>query len=198
MKTLAATLVSWGPAGVLLLAIIDSAGIPIPGGVDALVTVVAALGPERGYLSALLATVGSVIGCVILFYIARKGGQRFLDRYTSEGRSARFKEWFLRYGLITVFIPALLPIPLPLKVFVLCAGAFGVNVGSFILVLLAARIPRYFGLAYLGVQLGEHSGAWLKSHSKEILIFALALGLALYILVKLSDRRRRANELGQL
>jgi membrane protein YqaA with SNARE-associated domain len=194
MKSLVTTLISWGPAGILLLSIIDSAGIPIPGGVDVLITVVAALDPRRAYLGAALATVGSLIGSLFLFFLARKGGQKYLDKYTSDGRGKKFKQWFMRYGLITVFIPALLPIPLPLKVFLLCSGVMGVTTRTFVLVLLAARIPRYFGLAYLGAQLGEHSGAWLKDHSKEILLFALLLSVLLYLLVKVSERFHRQPE----
>jgi membrane protein YqaA with SNARE-associated domain len=174
-----------------MLAILDSAGIPLPAAVDVLITTMAALEPARAYFLAAVAVVGSIAGSLFLFHLARKGGQRYLDRYTLDGRGAKFKLWFLRYGLITVFIPALLPIPLPLKVFILCSGAFGVSYQTFTLVILAARIPRFFGLAYLGAQLGEHSGAWLKSHSKEIALFAALLFICLFLLVKLSERFHR-------
>ncbi len=193
MNSLVATLVSWGPGGVLLLALIDSAGIPIPGGVDVLVTVVATLSARSGYLGALFATLGSLLGSLVLYYIGRRGGQAYLERHTSSERGAKFRCWFLRYGLITVFIPALLPIPLPLKVFILCAGAFGVRTRSFVLVLLAARIPRYFGLAFLGVKLGEHSMAWLLAHKTSISLLSIALFVALYLLVRVSDRQRQAQ-----
>ena len=47
-----------------------------------------------------------------------------------------FRTWFMRYGLVTVFIPALLPIPfLPFKAFAACAGALGVTRTRFLLVL---------------------------------------------------------------
>ena len=72
---------------------------------------------------AALALAGSLIGCFILFYIARRGGEVYMAKYTSSGRGARFKTWFQHYGLLTIFIPALVPIPMPLKVFVICAGA---------------------------------------------------------------------------
>jgi membrane protein DedA with SNARE-associated domain len=95
--------------------------------------------------------------------------------------------------MITVFIPALLPIPLPLKVFILSAGALGVKPWTFAGVVLAARTPRYFGLAWLGAKLGHNSAAWLKDHSKELLLAAALLAAALFLLVKLAGRRRAAT-----
>jgi uncharacterized membrane protein YdjX (TVP38/TMEM64 family) len=80
---------------------------------------------------------------------------------------------------------------MPLKVFILSAGAFGVRYRTFVLVFLLARIPRFFGLAYLGAQLGEHSGAWLKMHSLQIGLFAVLLFACLFLLVKLSERFHR-------
>jgi membrane protein DedA with SNARE-associated domain len=191
MKALAATLISWGPIGVLILSTLDSAGIPLPAAVDVLITAVAALEPTRAYFIAALATLGSLAGSLFMFYLARRGGQLYLDKHTSGGHGAKFKEWFRRYGLITIFIPALLPIPLPLKVFILCAGAIGVSYRAFALVLLAARIPRYFGLAYLGAQLGQNTTAWLRQHSKDIIGFALLLVVVLVLLVKISERFHR-------
>jgi membrane protein YqaA with SNARE-associated domain len=177
---------------VLLLAFLDGVGIPLPGGVDALLLAVAALDPDSAYLSAVLATVGSIAGSVILFRIARKGGERYLDRYTSSGRGSKFKQWFQRYGLVTVFVPAFLPIPMPMKVFVLCAGALGVRMDRLITILVAARIPRYFGLAYLGTQLGNESVSFLRQHIWTLIGLSVALFIVLILIVRFSDRRRGA------
>jgi len=197
MRSIAKTLVSWGLPGLFLLALMDSAGIPLPATVDALVVAVAAVNPALAYLSAAAAVVGSAAGCMILFYISRKGGQAYLDRSTEKLRAQRFRQWFLRYGLITVFIPALLPLPLPTKVFVISAGALGVRPLPFFLVVVAARIPRYFGLAWLGSQLGEHSMAWLKAHGWHLAGFAVALCALLALLARFADRsQKQAARLG--
>ena len=74
--------------------------------------------PDAAILCAVLATAGSLLGSLIFYQIVRKGGDKFLLRYTLSGRGQRFKAWVHRYGMVTVFISALLPIPfLPLKVF---------------------------------------------------------------------------------
>ena len=135
-------LISWGPLGVFILSLVESLGIPNPGGTDALILVVAIAKPAEAMLTAAMATAGSLIGTVFFYELTRRGGEKFLARYTSSGRGARFAMWFQRYGLITVFIPALLPLPfLPFKVFAACAGAMCVPRWRVFFVLMAARIP---------------------------------------------------------
>ena len=58
--TISDALVSYGPWGLLLLAFLDSAGVPVSAGMDVIVLVVAAKAPERAYLGAALAVLGSV------------------------------------------------------------------------------------------------------------------------------------------
>ena len=178
-------LTSWGPLGIFFLAILDSAGIPLPAAVDALLVTLAVVDPRGAYLAALVAVIGSAIGSILLFGIAHKGGRPYLDRMTAGSpRARRFRQWFQEYGLVTVFIPALLPIPLPLKVFVLSAGALGVAPVRFLVVVMVARIPRYFGLAWLGAEFGDHSLLFLKEHVWHLLGFAVVLGCALVLLIR--------------
>ena len=184
MKQIASVLSSWGPLGIFLLAILDSAGVPLPAAVDALVVATAALHPSTAYIGALFAIAGSLIGCMFLYYVGRKGGRAYLDRATATSRTARFRAWFNTYGLITVFIPAFLPIPLPVKVAVLCSGALGVRLRTFLLVILAARVPRYFALAWLGLQLGDNAVPWLKAHVWHLTGVALGLGVALTLVAR--------------
>lgn len=181
-------LVAWGPWGILLLASIDSAGIPLAVGVDALVILLAAKDPAKAVLGVCCATVGSLAGSLALFYAARKGGERFLKKEAPAEQQGHFRKWFGRYGLVTVFIPALVPIPMPMKFFVACAGVLGARPIVFTVVVLLARILRYGGEAYLGVQLGEHSTRYLAGHVRELAAFAAILFLALYLLIRLSDR----------
>ncbi len=193
MDKLSALLRSWGPLGVLGVAALDSAGIPLPAGVDALLIAVAILSPPEAYLSALLAIAGSMAGNLLLFSVARKGGEAFLLRHTASARARKLRLWFQQYGLITVFIPAFVPIvPLPLKIFVLSAGALGVSRKAFLLTILAARAPRYLALTYLGLQLGENSIGWLQDHVAHLGAVAAGLFVFLYLLVKRAAARRKA------
>ena len=129
------------------IAAIDSMGVPNPGITDWVLVLAAIASPANAILCAALAIAGSLIGSAFFFEITRRGGERYLVRFTSTGRGLRFRAWFLRYGLVTVFIPALLPLPfLPFKFFVACAGAMGESRTRFLGVVAAGRIPRYFAL----------------------------------------------------
>jgi membrane protein YqaA with SNARE-associated domain len=192
MKHFIQVLVSWGPLGVFVLSLVESLGIPNPSGTDALLLLVAIERPSAAALCAILATAGSLLGSLIFYEVIRKGGDKFLLRYTLSPRGQRFRAWAHRYGMVTVFISALLPIPiLPLKVFAACACAMGVSRTRFLLVMAAARIPRYAGLAYLGVKLGENSTAWIKGHTWQMGALAAAIFGILYLLLKWNDRTRQ-------
>lgn len=184
LAKITAFLIAWGPAGILLLAFIDSAGIPVSAGMDALVILVAAKDPHRAWLGAALAVAGSAAGNVLLFLTARRGGRRLAQR-----EPGRFRRWFYRYGLLTVFVPALVPIPLPLKVFVILEGALHKPLSRFIAVILLARAIRYFGEAWMGVALGKQSGAFLRSHAWQFIAFAALLFIGLYLVIAVRTAR---------
>ena len=190
MKKFAALLTGWGPLGLFLIAILDSAGVPLPAAVDALMVTTAILNPRVAYFGALLATIGSAIGCMFLYYLGRTGGRVYLDKVTATGRASRLRAWFQTYGLITVYIPAAVPIPgLPLKVFVLCAGALGVAPSRFLLLILIARVPRYFGLAWLGTQFGDQTMPWITSHVGYLALSGLVIAAIATLAMKWNARR---------
>ena len=191
MKRLKDTLLAWGPFGVFFIAIIDSAGIPVVGGVDALVVFFAIQSPAAAYTTAAIAVAGSLIGSMILFYLARRGGEAYFERHAQSPRGIRMKRWFQEYGLVTVFVPGAVPIPMPLKLFIIAAGAFQVNPLIFAIVLTASRIPRYFGLAWLGLQLKGETLSYLAHHVWQLCAFAAGLFVVLYLLIKFLDRRRK-------
>ena len=194
LQKLAAWLLTFGPLGIFFLSLIDSAGLPVPEGADLLLVWYAARQPDAAWAVAAIAVAGSVGGNSILFLLARRGGRRFRESVPEPGsRSQRFRDWFHRYGLVTVFIPCLLPAPLPLKVFVISAGVLHARFLTFLLVVTAARVPRYFGLAYMGRKLGQESYGFFTHNALALLGVAVALGLGLLLLVRLNDRRRRSR-----
>jgi membrane protein YqaA with SNARE-associated domain len=190
-KHFLALLVAWGPQGLFLLAILDSAGLPVVGGVDLLLVNVATTSPRTAYLAAACAVAGSLIGSSILFAIARKGGDLMLSRQLATRRGARIHRWFERYGLITVFIPALSPLPLPMKIPVFCAGALKVRWSYFLSVVFVARSLRYVALAFFGVRYGAQTVLYLRTHLLSVAVFALTLAAASVIVLQITDRLRR-------
>jgi membrane protein YqaA with SNARE-associated domain len=173
-----------------VLAILDSAGLPVVGGVDLLLITVAMDTPKYAYLAAVYAIVGSLAGSLILFGIARKGGEAFLAKQLSSRRGKQLHGWFEQYGLVTVFIPAVSPIPLPMKIPVFCAGALEVHWSYFSGVVLAARAIRYFALAYLGMRYGSTTFLFLRKHLLEIGIIAIILAVGSVVVIRLIRRAR--------
>src|SRR5579871_6023417 len=106
MKHFRDVLVSWGPLGLLLWSAMESAGIPNPGGTDFMLLALTIALPSKAIACALMAVIGSLTGSIFFYEITRKGGEKLLARYTSSGRGARFRVWFQRYGMATVFVAA--------------------------------------------------------------------------------------------
>jgi membrane protein YqaA with SNARE-associated domain len=191
LSKVVAALITFGPWGVFLLGFTDSLGIPLPATMDALLILVAVKAPHRAYFTALMAVLGTAGGSITLFLAVRHGRRLFLKSEPPPGRRQRFERWFDRYGMLTVFIPAVVPVlPLPLKVFVVSAAALKTPFSKFLVVILLARVIRYFGEAYLGIELGADAQTFLARHIWMILGIALALAGAAYVLIRMSDRRR--------
>jgi membrane protein YqaA with SNARE-associated domain len=195
LRKIAAALIAFGPWGVFLLGFVDSVGIPLPAAIDALLIGVAIETPQRAYFTAFMAVLGSGGGNIALFMLARSGRRRFMKTELPTGRQQRFQQWFSRYGLLTVFVPAVVPfVPLPLKVFVISAGAMHTPIGRFLAVVLLARVVRYFGEAWLGIHLGSGAQDFLVYHAWSILGCVLAAALAVLAVIRFAGRRRPPAE----
>jgi membrane protein DedA with SNARE-associated domain len=190
----AIALAAYGPWGIFALAAIDSLGVPLPAAIDLLVAGIAATSahaPMRAYGAAVLAVAGSLGGNIGLFQAVRRGRRLVSSRGPEQGSSTKFAAWFQRYGLLTVFVPAVTPVPpLPLKVFVISAGALRTPFRRFAAVILAARTIRYFGLAWLGMQVGADAPGFLRRNGWMVAGGALAMTLMLACLKRRRDGRQ--------
>ncbi len=170
-------LVSFGPFGLLAIAFLDSVMIPMPGGVDAVLLLLAASRPSWVLIYVAAATIGSTVGCVVLYHISLRAGHRALARF-SESKQKRVKNLIDRYDVLSVLVASLLPPPFPFKLFVVSAGVFRLNLVRFTIAVAAGRTFRYLLEGYLAARYGEHA--------KEILgryYPAIGVGLALLIII---------------
>lgn len=188
-----AALVTYGPWGIFLIGFIDSLGIPLPATMDALLILIAVKAPHRAYLAALMAVLGSLGGNLALFLGIRHGSRLLIKTVPEPGKPGRFRDWFRRYGLVTVFVPAVIPVlPLPFKVFVVSAAYLHTPLRRFLAVILIARLLRYFGEAYLGVRLGAGASAFLAHNAWTLAGVALAAVAAVVLVLRWIDRGRAA------
>ena len=195
LAKITAALVAYGPWGVVLLCFIDSLGLPLPATVDALLIFIAVKAPGRAYFTALMAVLGSLAGNLALFLGVQHGSRLFIKTAHQTGRPGRFREWFRRYGLVTVFVPAAVPVlPLPLKVFVVSAGYLHTPLSRFFWVILLSRVLRYFADAYLGIRLGADAQSFLVRNAWTLAGIAIAAAAALLFAFRWNDRRRKSAE----
>jgi membrane protein YqaA with SNARE-associated domain len=184
-----------GSSGIFLAAFLDSSFLSLPEISDILVVTFAVAHPETAWLPVVLSTLGSVAGCGVIFELGRRGGDAFLVRRFGAERTVRARSLFHRFGPLALAVPALLPPPMPFKIFVVAAGVFGFPWTRFTLTILLARGARYAAWAFLGAAYGDQAIGLLHSFdnwaaSRSTLLLAGVAGIALATLAYLWARRR--------
>ena len=179
-----------GGPGLFFIAFLDSSFLSLPEINDLLVVLLVIQHKERMLYYALMATLGSLAGCLVLYFIGRKGGAALARRRFGGRRMERALTLYQRYGALAIAIPAILPPPAPFKVFVLLAGIAGVPVLHFASVIALARGFRYTAEAWLAVRYGDQAIALIEEHGRRLSI-ALAVVVIGSVLAWLIWRARR-------
>jgi len=192
-RWIAATLPALGASGIFLAAFLDSSFVSLPLINDFLVVEMSVLHPARMPLYAAAATLGSLAGCLVLFFLARKGGEVYFHRHAG-GRAARIQAWLGRYEFLAIAVPAILPPPMPFKLFVLGAGVFQGEVGPFSLALVVGRGFRYFALGFLAVRYGEDAQRALVEHKSAFVLAALGFVALSYLVTRAALRKEVASD----
>lgn len=180
-----------GGPGLFLLAFLDSSFLSFPNVVDLLVIADVTRHEARWLYYALMPTLGSMGGCYVLYEFSRRGGERFLRRRVHERHLKRAMAAYQRHGLLGVLVPAILPPPVPFKVFVLAAGIAKVRPVEFLVAVALGRGIRYFGEALLALYYGDRAAEYLIAHSREAAL-ALAAVVTLAGAIWILKRRKPA------
>jgi membrane protein YqaA with SNARE-associated domain len=106
MKSLQAVLIGLGALGVFTIALLDAAFIPLPGGPDVVVMTLAHHNHAMTPVYVIAAIIGSTIGSLFLYFIARKGGQAALRKFSPKKR-ARVEDLINRYDIWALLLAAL-------------------------------------------------------------------------------------------
>src|SRR5580765_9042628 len=175
-----------GAPGLFLISFLDSSVLSFPIINDLLLIELSMQHPARMPLYALMAASGSVLGCVLLSFLARLGGEAYFHRKAG-ARAIAIRHWVERNGFGGMLVAALLPPPTPFKVFVFAGGVFEVPWASFTSAISLARLIRYFGVGYLALKYGNNALPLLAQHKVEVaialvLFVAVSFGLSRWIL----------------
>lgn len=169
----------------IVVGILDSSLLSLPEINDLITISRIAQHPDEVYYFPLFPAIGSVIGCLILYGIVRRG-EEFIVRRFHPAHLERAEALYRRWGVLALVIPALLPPPMPFKIFVAMAGALEYPAKRFTLIILISRLVRYYawGVAayFWRDQVRKAQGA-LKEHSFEVLGIMLA-AIALFFIVR--------------
>jgi membrane protein YqaA with SNARE-associated domain len=185
-----------GAPGLFLISFLDSSVLTFPVINDLLLIELSVQRPARMPLYASMATLGSVLGCVLLFFLARKGGEA-LFRRKAGARAETIRRLVEQNGFAGILAAALLPPPTPFKFVVLAAGVFEVPLVSFASAIALARVFRYFGVGWLAVRYGSQALPYLAQHKLQVVAAAAALVVVSYLLSRLIMRDSKPQEADQ-
>jgi membrane protein YqaA with SNARE-associated domain len=179
-----------GAPGLFLISFLDSSVLTFPVINDLLLIELSMQHPARMPLYASIAALGSLLGCILLFFLARAGGEAFFHRKVGK-RAAAIRHWVERNGFGGMLLAAMLPPPTPFKFFVLAAGVFEMSLASFASAIGLARAIRYFGVGYLAVRYGANALPYLGQHKWQVAVLVVLFVAVSYLASRVVLKERK-------
>jgi membrane protein YqaA with SNARE-associated domain len=171
----------------IIIGALDSSLLSLPEINDYLVVGRCFKYPSAAFYFPLFAATGSVIGCHILYTIVRRGGQAVLRKRFPLQSIKRVERAYERFGFFAIAIPAILPPPLPFKIFVATAGALEYPRWKFLLTVMIARSLRYYVEGILAVYYGRRVLLFMKDNGLVIVSIVgtlVLVGLIVYFIIR--------------
>jgi membrane protein YqaA with SNARE-associated domain len=182
--------------GAFVLAALDTSLLVfMPFGIDAVVIYLAARDQSLFWLYPLLATLGSLCGAALTYWVGSKAGEVGLSRFVSEPTLARLRRRIDKKGAIALAVPAILPPPFPLTAFVVTCGALQVNPAWFFGTFGSVRLLRFAAGALLARIYGQGILRVFESDAFQNVIVAFVvvavLGTAISVAIFWRNNHRR-------
>ena len=178
----------------ILIGALDSSLLSLPEINDYLVVGRCFRQPHAVFYFPLFAALGSVLGCLLLYTIMRRGGQAVLRRRFSLESIKRVEKAYARFGFLAIAVPAVLPPPLPFKIFVATAGTLEYPRWRFLLTVLVARSLRYYVEGILAVFYGRRVLIFLRDNGVVIISIVATIGLIALLIYMLIKRRKNFRQ----
>jgi len=180
-------LMNLGGLGLFALAIVDSSMVPIPlpGSTDLVLLLLTAFRSSSissPIIFASCALAGSVVGGYLAWAAGKKGGEAALERLGKGRFVQRVQKWVKRNGILSVWLAAIQPPPIPLMPFTLAAGALGLSLSRFLVAYCIGRAMRYALIAWLGYKYGRQVLAWWQKDLKAWTTPILSVYISLLVL----------------
>jgi len=176
IRTLFHIAAAYGGVGIFVIAFLDSTILSFPFITDLLVVASSTRKTEWMAYYALSATIGSTLGCLSLYFAAKKGGDAFFRRHAKKF-GTRVRGWVQKHAFWSMFIPALLPPPFPFEVFTIAEGVFGAPLSRFLLGVLLGRGARFFLEGLLGLRYGRSINRFFFQHQTGMIIFFITASI---------------------
>jgi membrane protein YqaA with SNARE-associated domain len=142
----------------------------------------------------LFAAIGSVLGCLLLYTIMRRGGQAVLRKRFSLESIRKVERAYARFGFLAIAVPAILPPPLPFKIFVATAGTLEYPRWKFLLTVMLARSLRYYVEGILAVFYGRRVLLFFKDNGVVIISIVATIGLIAFLIYMFINRRKNSRQ----
>jgi membrane protein YqaA with SNARE-associated domain len=182
-----------GGVGLLVVAFLDSSFVPLPQINDLLVVLMVTQNKGRMLYYASMATLGSLLGCYVIYYLAERGGEAFLHKRLKKRKNLdKALGLYKRHGLLALMVPAILPPPSPFKLFVLAAGVAGVKPLQFVTAIAVARGARYLAIGILSIYYGDAALELMRTRGRDVALVVVGLIILAALVWWLLSRRRRA------
>src|ERR1700734_1470857 len=139
----------WGIGG---LAVIDSAAIPVP--IDALLIDYVANDHKRFLIYCFMAALGSAVGSLLPYYLGRAGGELFLLKRINRQRYEQMRDRFEKQEFLAIMVPAMMPPPMPVKLFEFAAGVFEMKPLWFFTAIFVGKFLRFLVWAVITITYG--------------------------------------------
>lgn len=131
-----------GGFGLLLMGLADSSFLLLPLGNDILIVGLTAKNPDRYLYYIAMAAAGSIGGCLVLDWLARKGGETWLTKFASKRQLEYVQKHVEKRAGLMLAISALGPPPTPFSPVVAGASAFQYPRTKMFGILVPARLFR--------------------------------------------------------
>jgi membrane protein YqaA with SNARE-associated domain len=162
-----------GGVGQLILGVLDSSFLFMPLGNDLLMIVLSVRNHQWMIYYAAMATVGSVLGCLVTDALVRKHGEEGLKKYMSSRRLGYVKKKVTGSAGWALTMASLMPPPFPFTPFVAAAAALQYPRKKLLSVIAITRMIRFTATGFLAILFGHRILEWGRLPYVQFAVIAL-------------------------